>query len=381
MSQLQAPEETLPRRDWFLLPLVVLSVTFVFLGASKLVADRMFSERGRFSCTTRDRLGLLRQKPNCVCHYKNAEGPTVEYRFNECGYRSAKPCGTKPRDTVRVVLMGASVTMGLFVPGDETYAARTEAALNRICGRPVEVQNMGGTVRFSDQPKLAREALGLSPDVIVLLVAPYDLEELAEKAQLSKPHSRTWAEQIRLAWHDVVLKTRESKFLFAAQHFMLLDPHFLYEAYSSNSGGSREVLSFPQTPVGEQMYNEFAKTLDRMMVELKGSGVPLVVMAVPNRVAAALVSNRSNLEGTDPLWFGRHVSEIAVQHGALALDVTPEFANFPHGEQLFYPVDNHPTGDGHAVIAQALVDRLTDSSIPQLAACRAPQRASQQVSH
>lgn len=369
MSQSQGPEDRLPRRDWVLLPLVVLSVTIALLSAADVVADRMFPERGKMDCFARDRLGLSRHKANCVCQYKNPEGPLVEYRYNECGYRSAKPCGIKPRDTLRVVFIGASATMGLFVPGDETYAARTEAALNRICGRPVEVQNMGGMVPFSKQWQLAGEALGLSPDVIVLTVAPYDLEVLAETAQQSNRHSQTKLHRAELAWRKLMLKLRGSKLVFGAQHFMLLDTQVLYETYR-NIGGSREVMSVPQTPAGEQMYAELAKALERMMAELRGSGVPVVVMAIPNRVAASLVSNRSRLEGTDPLLFGRNISKIAVQEGALPLDVTPEFAGVSHAERLFYPVDNHATGEGNAVIAQALVNRLTDGSIPELSACR-----------
>ena len=370
-----APPHGLPSRDWLLLPLIVLSVIFVFLGTSELLADRMFPQRGRFTCETTDQLGVPREKPNCVFHYKNAEGPFVEYRFNECGYRSSKPCGAKPRDTLRVVLMGSSMTMGLFVPSDETYAVRTEAALSRICGRPVEVQNMGGPVHFWDQPNLVGEALRLSPDVIVLAVAPFNIEEEPTAGQGSDRHSKTVVERIGSAWHDLELKVRATKFVFAAQHFMLLDTQVLYEAFT-NMGASREVFNSPQTPVGERKYAEFAKTLDQTMAKLNGSGVPLVVMAVPNRFASAVLSNRSHLEGLDPLWFGRHVSEIAVRDGALALDVTPEFAAYPHAERLFYPVDNHPTGEGNAVIARALVDRLTDGSIPQLAACRTAQSGS-----
>jgi hypothetical protein len=369
MSQEQRPEDRLPRRDWVLLPLIVLSVTVVFLGASDLLADRMFPESGQLNCAIMDGFGLPRQKPNCVCRYKNPEGPLVEYRYNECGYRSAKPCGIKPRDTVRVVLMGASVAWGLYIPDDETFGARTESAMNRICSRPVDVQNMGGMVLFRDLPKLAGEALRLSPDVIVLTVGPYDLEELGVTEQQSDPHPPTIIGMTKLAWHNIMARARQSKFVFAAYHYMLLDTQVLYEAYM-HMGGSREVMRSPQTPEGNQMYAEFAKALDRMMAKLTASGVPVVVMAVPNRVAAAMVSNRSHLEGTDPLLFGHRISEIAVQHGALALDVTRDFANFPHAEQLYYPVDNHPNGDGHAVIGQALVNRLTDGSIAQLAACR-----------
>jgi len=367
MKPTERSEEGIPRRDWLLLPLVVLSVTTMFLGLSYLVADHMFPEKGWFTCNTRDRRGFMRHKPNCVCRYKNPEGPLVEYRFNECGYRSARPCGAKPRDTLRIVLMGASMTLGLYIPEDETFGARTEATLNRICPRAVEVQNMGG-VRFKDEYKLAEEARRLSPDIIVLAVAPFDLEDTAEAAQPSNRHTQTGLGRTT-TWPDLMLRTRESKLVFAVEHFMLLDTQVLFEVYK-NMGGSREVLRYPQTPAGERAYSEFAKSLNRFMTGLTGSGVPVIVLVVPNRVAAAIVSNHSQLEGTDPWWFGRRISDIAVQQGVLAVDTTQDFANFAHAEKLFYPVDNHPNGAGHAVIAKALVDRLTDGSIPQVSACR-----------
>jgi lysophospholipase L1-like esterase len=367
MSQAQWSEDRLPRRDYVLLPLIVLSVTIALLGISDVVANHVFPSSGRFTCIVRDRLGFLRGKANCICHYKNPEGPLVEYRFNECGYRSTKPCGRKPDGMVRIVLMGASLTWGLHIPGNEVFGNRVEEALNQICTRPIEVQNMGGMIRLRDEYKLIDEALSLSPDVIVLTVAPNDLEQLVESPQSSPPP--TILGRAKLAWHDLLMHTRDVRFVLAVQHFMLMDKQVLFDIYG-NIGNSRLVLQSPQTPAGEQMYTEFGKALDRVMTKMQGSGVPLIIMAVPNRVAAALVSNRSHLDGTDPWWFGRHISEIAIERGALAVDATNEFANSPHAEQLFYPVDNHPNGDGHAVVAKALMDRLTDGSIPHLTACR-----------
>ena len=116
MKPTERSEEGIPRRDWLLLPLVVLSVTTMFLGLSYLVADHMFPEKGWFTCNTRDRRGFMRHKPNCVCRYKNPEGPLVEYRFNECGYRSTKPCGTKPGDTRTGRLNGSVSDVGALHP-------------------------------------------------------------------------------------------------------------------------------------------------------------------------------------------------------------------------------------------------------------------------
>jgi hypothetical protein len=330
----------------------------------------MFAESGAFTCLNRNGA-----KPNCVFRHKNEEGPEVEYRFNECGFRSTSPCGTKPPGTFRIVFMGTSVTLGLYVSANETFAARTEAALRQTCGRPVESQNMGSMVRLASQPELVTRALELEPDIIVLALSPFDVQSQPAAAQAAVG-LRNWRERAELAWNNFKLEIRQTKVAFAILHFMLLDEQVLYRTYLNN-GASREVMGYPPSPTGEQRFSEFSHILDSIMANLNGSGVPLVVMTIPNRVAAAMVSNRSVVEGTDALWFGRRIGEIAVQHGALALDATPGFAGVSHAERLFYPVDNHPAGAAHAVVARALVDRLTDGSIPGLAACRAPRPGGQ----
>jgi hypothetical protein len=370
MSEGPTSDETLPRRDWLLLPLVVILVASALFGISEVVANAMFAEQGKYTCGNGSPPPF--QKANCVAYFKNAEGPMVEYRFNECGNRSTKPCGAKPPDTVRVVLIGTSITFGLYVPTAETFAARIEVALNQMCVRPVEVQNMGSLTELSSQPELAREALALSPDVIVLTVVPFDVETLSVPMEQTGPSAEPAAGGIRPLWQRLSLRIRDIKAVYAAAHFMLLDKDALYRTYL-NAGGSRGVMTVPPPPSSVRKYEAFAAVLDRIQATLKGSGVPLLVQAVPNRVAAAMLSNNSRLQGTDAGWFGRHIGEIAIEHGALSLDVTPDFASVPHAEDLFYPVDNHPTGAANATIARALASRLTDGSIPQLAGCRAAQ--------
>lgn len=368
-ARVTVPEDSLPLRDWWLLPLVVLSVTLAVLGIVEISARRMFADRGQFTCEMKDSSGLVRHKPNCICYLKIAEGPLVEYRFNECGYRSAKPCGTKPRDTLRVVLMGTSTAMGLHVPAEETFAARTEKALNRMCSQPVEIQNLGRVVGPYALPEMADEALGLSPDVIVLTLSPFDISGRVDVSPPSAQRDSTGIARIKLAWEKLKFEVHDSKSGMAAAHFGLMNEQMIYQAFLRN-GTQRDVMTFPLTDSGERMYAEFAAIFDRTMARFEGSGVPILVTAIPNRVAAAMVSNHSPMEVTYARGFGRYISEAAVRQGALALDLTPEFARVPHAERLFYPVDTHPTGRGHAAIARALVDRLTDGSLSQLAACR-----------
>ena len=91
MSQYNSPEDTLPRRDWILLPLVVVSVTAIFLGTAQFVAARVYAERGDEGCRSTERPGPPRHTPNCEFQYKLPEGAMVTYRFNECGFRSQAP--------------------------------------------------------------------------------------------------------------------------------------------------------------------------------------------------------------------------------------------------------------------------------------------------
>ncbi len=373
MSQNDSPEDKLPRRDLILLPLVVILVTAVFLGTAQFVAARVFAERGDEGCRSTERPGPPRHTPNCQFQYKMPEGALVTYRFNECGFRSQAPCGPKPPGTLRVVLMGTSLTMGLGVSNEETFADRLQQQLTRACARPVEVENMGALTRFSGLPDFAHDALALSPDVIVLTVLPFDLEQRAVVAHQRKLEKQGILGRINGSWHDLALEMRQIAFVRAAQHLMLLNRQFLYKTYL-NGAGSKELMSVPPPPAGERKYADFDKMLAALAAGLKGSGVPLVVMTVPNRVAAALASDHSTLPATDPYQFGRIIGVIAVRNGAIPLDATPDFAKIPNAEQLYFPVDNHPIGAGHAVIAQALADRLTDGSIPQLSACHVSQQ-------
>jgi hypothetical protein len=291
----------------------------------------------------------------------------VEYRFNECGYRSAKPCSKKPPGTLRLVLIGTSIPMGLYVPNDQTFATRAESALNRLCSRPVEVQNLGSMSSLQFQTERIAEALKLSPDAVVLTVTPYDLVATGHTPQ--QPSTQKLSETFNSVLRQLELRLRHSKAVLAIAHFMLEDPEILFQDFSK-IGSSREVMSLPVPAAGERRFAAFAAILDNIKAQLNGYTVPFIVMTAPNRVSAALLSNHAQIDGVDGSWFGRHIGEIAAERGALTLDLTPDFAGVPHAERLFFPVDNHPNGDASAVIAKALVNRLTDGSVPGWGACR-----------
>ena len=177
---------TLPRRDYYLLPLISLSTILLIFGVSEFLTRVIWAEQKTASCTIIDPIAGDHFKPNCTVRTKNAEGPWTTYQYNECGYRSVTSCGPKPPGSIRIAILGSSVSQGLYVPYEQTYFARTSAELSRSCNRPVDVQNLGvpGSSPIYAYRRV-QEALALQPDVVLYLLAPFDLEQRIDPKELA----------------------------------------------------------------------------------------------------------------------------------------------------------------------------------------------------
>src|SRR5581483_2000559 len=148
-----------------------------------------------------------------------------------------------------------SLTMGLHVREEDMFPVRTERAL-RQQGRRVDAQNLAGLMTLEQQIGFTPEALALSPDVIVLTVMPWDLEELAkpEPAPAASPTKPPW--RLRAMLQDIDMQMRGSKTVFAVAHFIFQDPQTVYRYYLTE-GHSREVIGSPLSATGKQMYDGF----------------------------------------------------------------------------------------------------------------------------
>ena len=60
----------------------------------------------------------------------------------------------------------------------------------------------------------------------------------------------------------------------------------------------------------------------------------------------------------DPLAFGEQLRGITERHGGVYLDLLPAFRDQRDAERMYYPVDGHMTGEGHAFVARVLADRM-----------------------
>jgi len=378
--------EGLPRRDFILIPLLSLLSIVVMLLVAEIASRQFFVESGVETCSIDDPSGIPRMKPNCISYRKAAEGPEVQNAFNDCGYRTAERCHPRPAGARRVAVMGASTAEGFKIRYEESFAARLTAMLGAACDRAAEFQNMGiaGTTPL-DSYRRMDEALAMDPDLVMLVLSPYDMKARFDPVALAARDdpptatrgvaSASTAPAAAAASDGRSLVARlsdiaaSSRALIAAQHFLFQDrPTYvrLFMLHGEDAGYLRP----PFGPGWEERLRDMDLLLGAMARRAAARGVPMMLVMGPQRIQAALLSEDARSYGADPYAIGQRLGEIAKRHGIFFLDALDAFATLPAPERFFYPWDGHMDAAGSAVFADAVFRRLTAGDIKPFAACR-----------
>jgi hypothetical protein len=372
---------SLSKRDYLVLPLLSFLTILVMLGVSEILARLIWPEHKSAACTIEDPLGGDRFKPNCTVRAKIAEGPWTTYQYNECGYRSATSCGPKPPGAVRIGILGSSMSQALHIPYEDAFFYLASNELSRMCDRPVDVQNLGVP---NSSPIYAyrriEEVLALKPDVVLYLLTPFDIEQQilpAELAERNSPLRASSAIPVKVTVSPLNRLEREliqSRTVLAAQHFIFQNKETFIRVYMMY-GDKADFLRQPFTPAWQQRFANLDLIIGDMAEKLRAAGVPLIIIAVPSRIEAALLSSRQIPPHIDPFAFGREIDRIAAKHGAGYVDLMEPFSRIPNSENLYYVVDGHITADGQKVITANLLKKLQDGSVPAFSHCALRQRA------
>jgi hypothetical protein len=378
------------QRDWLLIPLLA-AVTVVVLAASiETVARKYFSERITLvnQCLTVDDPTMgTHAIPNSVCWEKSAESPLIEYRFNSCGHRAGVECGPKPSGSYRIVMIGSSVAMGDRVRQPATLAALLPSELSRIASRPVDLYNEGMRVDYSHfAARHFEEALHAQPDLIIWVLTPYDIQtEILSRNPAANENlaAKAWF-RIKLtfsamSFSDGVddLKRRALEPLLGTATAQMVQ-HWLYKSQSQYlrgclfGGDSFGYLRSNPSPQWRSRMHMFDQEAAAMEARAKSAGIPIVAVLIPGRPQAAMISNGAWPEGFDPYELDKEVKSAIVGHGGIYLDIFPSFATIRSAELNYFPVDGHPTEDGHKLLTRLIAQQLTNGSIAQLKA--APQK-------
>lgn len=364
----------LPRRAYWLVPLISLATICVLLGAAEIVSRIFWPEHTFNPCIKQDYLGIFYAQPNCDATTKVAEGPWVSYHFNACGYRTYAACDAKPKGTIRIVLMGSSIGEGLHVKFEQTLGERTARYIAKATGRNVQMENLSMTTLMPVFTyRRLPEAIKLHPDVVIWAVAPFDVAEplnwqtlksVENNQRIPLPNSAS-GRRLTLLKRIQNLLDNNVRASLVAQHFLFSNPDTVLRLFLGY-GERAAYLRSPTTPAWEKHYQEFDVVLTRMAQRLHAAGIPFILMAVPSREAGALLNVEPKPPHTDAFDFSRRLQAMASRLNIGFVDAVQELAHYPHSDQLFYFVDLHIDGEGHGLLAKALERKLLDGSIPSI---------------
>lgn len=359
------------RRDYLFLPLVSALTVVAMFCITEAVTRVVWSSHDDNTCG----IDGFQVKANCTARSKTPEGPWTTYRYNECAYRSNTSCGPVAPGTVRIAILGASVSQGMNIPYEDTYFARSADELRRRCGLSVDVQNLG---KPGSSPIYAYrrvdEVLKLKPDAVLFLLAPFDIEQQIDPQVLAERNDPERVLATNAVHEPLSLMRRlqkliiDSRTVMIAEHYLLMNRDTYLRLYL-NYGDKADFLRQPFTPAWQRRFADMDLVIGGMADKLHTAGVPFIVIPVPSRAEAALLSMSKPPPGTDGAAFGRTLEHIAAAHGASYVDLMAPFSAIPDSQNLFLIVDGHVSPNGQKIVAENVVAKLLDGSVPAFAGC------------
>ncbi len=354
----------LPLRDWILLPLLSLLTISLMLGCTELIGWQMFPrpKSNLSNCLVRnDASRPMEGVPNSVCSEESFETGRVEYRFNECGYRAGMSCGPKPAGTYRIVVTGSSLAFGLHVEREKTFTALLPTELEQLTGRKVELFNQGMVLRFPRGVALSfDDVLAAKPDMILWPLSNRDIESASQLDvdPSSRPAEGFVSQAMEMA------KSSRTRMLLQYYLNKSADPSVKLRMMAAASPYVKANLSAAMW----RDLQEFETYYAVVEGHARAAGVPMVVVMLPGRTQAAMISMGRWPPDCDPYKLGDAMRTIVARHGGTYLDILPDFRSVPNADQHYFPIDGHPDAQGSAIISRILASKLAGGAVPGLQA-------------
>jgi hypothetical protein len=378
-------EEKLARRDWILLPMLSLMTILILVVSAELAARYFYQESESHAEKCLELLNAPKSMggvPNSVCWEKIPEGVLERYQFNSSGYRSNTEFGPKSPGTFRIVILGSSFALGARVPIEDAMATKLSPELSQLTGKKIEILNMGLAGAAGYPPNVAlriKDALAVQPDLIILVMTPWDIQKQAENRPLDDPGILPRADASKI--EKLIIQFRNHRW-----RALLMIRHFLYQSQSQfvkvflpkgDVGHDSGFLNAEYDDGWKRHLQQFEIRDALIEARVKTAGVPMATVLIPLRAQAAMLSMNEWPAGYDPYKLGNDVRSIITSHGGTYLDILPEYRNIPNPEQGYYPVEGHLNARGNETVTRLLAKELTSGVVPALKAT-SPQVAIQE---
>lgn len=358
---MSAPERrTLPRRDWIILPALALLTVMAMLGAAEGGTQVLWPEQKTEPCLAGP--GKSRPHANCVSRSKAAEGPWVENRYNDCGYRATGPCqGPESDDRDRIVVMGSSTSWAYLVPFDKGWSVTAAKTLAAQCGHPVDIQSLSGFNNLNMSAQRIGEALALKPKLVALVVAPFDLLEAPVGGFNPAPQPPAAAPVEPPAEPNLLGRAKAvisgSRAATVAQHYLFQNADVYVAAYM-RYGDKADFMRTPLTPAWQARLKYLDDGIGYLADRLKPQGVSFMVVYAPQQAQAALVAEHTRLAGVDATQIDREIAAIATKHGAIFADGSSGFSGVAAPASYFYNTDGHLNSSGQQLLGRVAAQAL-----------------------
>ncbi len=273
------------------------------------------------------------------------------------GLRGADP-GPRRADTVRVLLLGDSLTWGFGVRDEETVAVRLEGLLAaRHPELDLQVLN-GGVPGYGTADQLAflrSRGADLAPDVVILQFLPVnDFEE-------NRTPAAGWAtlEDGMLASTTSFREYLDWPLWLQVKTWLKSHSHFAH-LVSDRLGYAAMRLGMAQQ-LGIEDGESFTTEDGERATDLLG-GVAAAARDLGARTLFVFTTGQAEVIAEEPVAL-RSLAVIeaaASRAGVPWLDVTPGLRQRRDKLELFYPQDGHWTAVGHQAVAEILDRELSE---------------------
>ena len=268
---------------------------------------------------------VYRHKPAWEKRYGN-----VLVTYNERGLRD-RPILPKAEGEYRILALGDSVTFGLRVDQDKTFAARLESLLRGRLHRPVRVINsgVGGYNTVQELTYFKQEGIDLQPDLVLLTYVTNDKEE---KRKPFDPWSKS---SMRGKPFPVMVEIMMEKL------WLYRLAHHTYR-YAVLEQLNEKSLARSQNGTG---WRGSMSALSELVAICQERKIPLLLFF------KRLHPDEHNLLFDDVVRYA---------HGLPVKDMAPWFAGLNVSSLVNSKVDTHPNAEGHRVIAEHMADDVVN---------------------
>lgn len=354
--------------------MIAIATILVLLIGAESISRLVWAEDVNDQCMVEAENG--KPKPNCTGVIKTAEGPWVQDQYNECGYRATGPCGTVPIEARRIAVIGSSTSFGYLVPFDHIWSVEAGQIITRQCGHPIDVQSLigikpdrsGFVGNLNDiATRMLPQAVALHPQVIALVIAPFDLFEMPDGGFDPIAFQQHVSDQPpippRVGLMDygkaLVANSRAVKVL---QHFMFRDAASYVNTYL-RYGDHAAFMRPPLSADWQARLNYLDGAVRYISTQLNSTGISMLLIYAPQQAQADIIADNMQIAGVDAEALDHAIGSIAQKYNVLFTDGALAFSG-KNAPEYFYRADGHLNEAGHALLGNAVATTLISAHLP-----------------